>query len=229
MKSFLLIGQSNMAGRGHFGEVPEIKNNKCYMLRMGRWQPMREPINPDRGIFDANHSGVGPSASFADEYAKYFNEEIGLIPCADGGTKLEQWMPGEILFDHAVMQTKLALRTSELAGILWHQGETDSIFKSDAETYKDRFTEMITALIKEIGVQAPVIIGGLGDFVKDYNAHIYADDVTEALRTAAKEQGFGFVSTEGLPCQSDGIHFTPASYRELGKRYFEEYKNVVKK
>lgn len=35
MKSFLLIGQSNMAGRGDFGEVPEIINNKCFMLRNG--------------------------------------------------------------------------------------------------------------------------------------------------------------------------------------------------
>ena len=32
MKSFLLIGQSNMAGRGEFGEVPEIINSKCFML-----------------------------------------------------------------------------------------------------------------------------------------------------------------------------------------------------
>lgn len=59
MKSFLLIGQSNMAGRGEFGEVPEIINKKCYMLRNGKWVPMREPINPDRSIFDYFHSGRG--------------------------------------------------------------------------------------------------------------------------------------------------------------------------
>lgn len=38
--SFLMIGQSNMAGRGEFGEVEPISNNKCFMLRMGRWQLM---------------------------------------------------------------------------------------------------------------------------------------------------------------------------------------------
>ena len=27
--SFLMIGQSNMAGRGEFGEVPPIRNDKC--------------------------------------------------------------------------------------------------------------------------------------------------------------------------------------------------------
>ena len=73
MKSFLLTGQSNMAGRGEFGEVPEIINSKCFMLRNGKWVPMSEPINPDRSIFNYFHSGRGLSASFADEYAKYFN------------------------------------------------------------------------------------------------------------------------------------------------------------
>ena len=102
MKSFLLIGQSNMAGRGDFSEVPEIINNKCFMMRNGRWVHMREPINPDRSIFSFYHSGVGLSASFADKYARHFDEEVGLIPCADGGTSLCEWMPGEILFDNAV-------------------------------------------------------------------------------------------------------------------------------
>ena len=59
IKSFLLIGQSNMAGRGEFNEVPKIDNPNCYMLRMGRWQKMSEPINPDRAIFDEKfHSGI---------------------------------------------------------------------------------------------------------------------------------------------------------------------------
>ena len=35
-------------------------------------------------------------------------------------------MPGEILYDNTVNNAKLAQRTSELAGILWHQGESDS-------------------------------------------------------------------------------------------------------
>ena len=123
MKSFLMLGQSNMAGRGDFGEVEPIQNPLCKMLRNGRWQPMSEPINPDRQIFGVFHSGVGLAASFADEYAKHFKEEIGLIPCADGGTSISQWQPGELLFDSAIAQATLAARTSEIVGILWHQGE----------------------------------------------------------------------------------------------------------
>ena len=198
---------------------------------MGRWQPMSEPVNPDRSIWNYFHSGVGLSASFADEYAKHFGEDIGLIPCADGGTKLCQWMKGEVLFDHAVMMTKLAMRTSELAGILWHQGESDSLTELDATTYHDRLTRMLSDLKAEIGVDVPIIVGGLGDFVKlyktPYKTALFADLVNEASKTVAKEQGYGFVSAAGLPCKDDGIHFTSAAYRELGKRYFEEYKRII--
>ena len=66
MKAFLMIGQSNMAGRGDFGEVPPIENPNCFMLRNGRWIPMSEPINPDRSPFIYFHSGIGLAASFAD-------------------------------------------------------------------------------------------------------------------------------------------------------------------
>ena len=126
IRSFLMIGQSNMAGRGNIGEVDPIDNPNCYMLRMGRWQKMSEPINPDRPIFEGRfRSGVGLAASFADEFSKCTGLEVGLIPCADGGTSMDQWMPGQVLYDHAVMMTKLAMRSSSFAGILWHQGEAD--------------------------------------------------------------------------------------------------------
>ena len=111
--SVLMIGQSNMAGRGDLGQVKPIHNPLCYMLRMGRWQPMCEPVNPDRAIFEGIfRSGVSLAASFADEYARKFQTPVGLIPCADGGTQISQWMPGEILFDNAVHCARLALRTT---------------------------------------------------------------------------------------------------------------------
>ncbi len=37
----------------------------------------------------------------------------------------------------------------------------------------------------------------------------------------------GIASSEGLGLKSDGIHFSSASYRILGERYFEVYKRLV--
>ena len=233
MKSFLLIGQSNMAGRGEFEEVPEIINPNCFMMRNGKWIPMREPINPDRAIFDYFHSGRGLSASFADEYAKFFNEDVGLIPCADGGTKLCKWMPGEILYDNAVNNAKLAQRTSEIVGILWHQGENDSHSEEDANTYQQRFIKMITQLRKDLGNEGlPVIVGELGRFAATYqNGKLkYMDIVNDALRTMPSViENCGFASSEDLTDRGDGIHFNSASYRIFGTRYFKEYLNITGK
>ena len=76
--SVLMLGQSNMAGRGDMEQVKPIRNPMCYMLRMGRWQPMCEPVNPDRGIFEGRYrSGISLAASFADEYAKHCGSAVG--------------------------------------------------------------------------------------------------------------------------------------------------------
>ena len=46
--AFLLVGQSNMAGRGFPHEVDPIENKDIRILRNGRWWPMYVPVNPDR-------------------------------------------------------------------------------------------------------------------------------------------------------------------------------------
>ena len=50
MKSVLMIGQSNMAGRGFINEVPMICNERIQMLRNGKWQMMKKwkMANDDR-------------------------------------------------------------------------------------------------------------------------------------------------------------------------------------
>lgn len=226
--SFLMIGQSNMAGRGEFGEVEPISNNKCFMLRMGRWQLMNEPINPDRAVLtDKFHSGIGLAASFADELSKHANIEVGLIPCADGGTKIKQWQPGELLYDHAVAMTKLAMRTSELCGIIWHQGESDCSQLNENE-YRQDFLNVMNSLRKDIGINLPIIIGEISDKITDEWNLDSVDKMNILLHKLQKEIPLcEIVSVEGLELKDDGIHFNSKSCRELGKRYFEKYKEIA--
>ncbi len=74
MKSFLLIGQSNMAGRGFKHEVPPIYNERIMMLRNGRWQMMTEPIHFDKPV-----AGVGLAASFAESWCKMKEKRLALF------------------------------------------------------------------------------------------------------------------------------------------------------
>jgi hypothetical protein len=217
-----MIGQSNMAGRGRLGEVPPLENDRLFMLRNGRWQPLREPVNYDRPF-----AGVSLAVSFADEYAKHFDCQAGLIPCADGGTSLEDWSVEGQLFRNAVGQTKLAQRCSEVKGILWHQGEADSGGEEAARTYMPRFLEILAALRRECGLEGvPVVLGELGSFLADDpRGHCACFRlVNEALAAIAETiPGIALADSAGLGSNGDYLHFNADSLREFGRRYFKRY------
>ena len=224
--SFLMIGQSNMAGRGNAAEVDPIANESCYVLRNGIFRPMHYPVN-----FDRFFSGLNLCESFADTYQRENGVEVGLIPAADGGSSMDQWHEGEILFDHACYLAELASRTSEIKGILWHQGEADC---SPAlySTYEERLTAMIEAMRKRLGMKdVPFLVGGLGDFLKDCPLsaqlanYVHVNDAMKAV--ASKVKNVGFVSAEGLGSNDDFLHFNSKALREFGVRYYEGYKALV--
>lgn len=222
--SILLIGQSNMGGRGFAAEVEPIKNPDILVARNGRWRPMYVPVNPDRVT-----SGINLSESFADLYAKEHGVQVGIIPCADGGSSLDQWVPGGLLFDHACCIAELAQRTSTIAAVLWHQGESDC-GDNNYPLYEEKLLRIIDALRKRLNLyDVPFITGGLGDFLKDFpGSDVFGRNykhINAALeRITEKRERVGFVSAEGLGANPDNMHFSAAALREFGVRYYEEFK-----
>ncbi|MGD6962342.1 sialate O-acetylesterase [Fictibacillus phosphorivorans] len=223
IKSFLMLGQSNMAGRGFLHEVEPIYNEKIKMLRNGQWQMMTEPINYDRPV-----AGVSLAASFAEAFAKANkNEQIGLIPCAEGGSSLDDWHPQGTLFQHALSEARFALETSRICGILWHQGESDS-HHSLHETYYKKLSLIIETLRKELNLHhVPVMIGELGDFLGKTGFGKYSSEFQEInkqlRRFAHEQQNCYFVSAEGLTPNPDGIHLNAVSQRKFGFRYYAAF------
>ncbi len=224
--SFLMIGQSNMAGRGALNEVPPIRNQRCFMLRMGIWQHMSEPINPDVSVFEGKYrSGISLAASFADEYARYYNNNIGLIPCAVGNTQISQWQPGEILFDNAVMNARLAMRTSRLGGIIWHQGESDCK-NFEPEKYAENLIFMVEELRRQLDApDVPFIMGEISEKITEKWGLADNPPKMNRLLHGLKEKisCCEVASSKDLTLKDDGVHFDSVSCRELGKRYFEKY------
>jgi len=149
-----------------------------------------------------------------------------LICCADGGTKLDQWKPGELLFDNAVNNARLAQRTSEIVGVLWHQGESDCS-EELYPTYQTRFESMMQTLRNELMLRdVPFILGGLGDFLGAYSLKDYVH-INAALKNIAESnQMVGFVSAEGLTSNPDHLHFNASSLYEFGSRYFEVFESL---
>lgn len=229
--SFLLIGQSNMAGRGFYAEAEPIENSdgRLKVLRNGRWQPMYRPVNNDRPF-----AGVNLSESFARAYADdHEGVEVGVIPCADGGTCLDQWQEGSLLFDHAVYMTRLAMRTSHLVGILWHQGESDC-HDYLYPLYLEKLTAIMAALRREICAEnIPLIVGGLGDFLSDRKERpqfVNYPHINESLKCfATATPRTAYVSAEGLTANPDNLHFNAKSLHAFGLRYYEAFKEIEDK
>ena len=220
--SILLLGQSNMGGRGFSNEVEPIRNDRLFVLRNGRWRAMYVPVNPDRVT-----SGINLSESFVDLYAKDHNVDVGIIPCADGGSCLDQWQVGGLLFDHACYMAELASRTSTIAAVLWHQGESDC----DPDRYpyyEEKLTVILDAFRKKLNLwDVPVLLGGLGTYLQNcerskvFQNYIY---VNEALKSVAEKTPMtGYVSAEGLGANADNLHFSAEALREFGVRYYKEF------
>ena len=214
-----------MAGRGEINEAIPVDTRRIKVLRNGRWQQMFRPINPDRAF-----SGVSLAESFAEAYARKYDVDVGLIPCADGGTKLEQWQEGELLYDNAVYQAKLAQRTSTIAGVLWHQGESDCADEL-RNTYCERFEKIMQALRRDLNLyDVPFVLGGLGDFLSlcTINSWVkyYSEVNKELQRVVLRNEKTVFVSAEGLMGKEDNLHFNAKALYEFGLRYFQAFESV---
>lgn len=222
-KSILMIGQSNMAGRGFLNEVPTICNERIQMLRNGRWQMMAEPINYDRPT-----AGVGLAGSFAAMWCmENEDDNIGLIPCAEGGSALDDWAVDKTLYKHAVCQARFAMQDSELLGILWHQGENDG-FGGNYQTYYEKLQVIVNQLRKDLHAEkVPFVIGALGDYLGKsgfgLNCTEYEMVNQELFRFAKEQKHTYFVTAAGLTSNPDGIHLNAVSQRKFGIRYYEAF------
>lgn len=220
--SFLLIGQSNMSGRGLLTAENRIADARIVRLVNGRWQPMWEPLSADRPF-----AGASLAPAFAAEYLRHTSERVGLIPASDGGSSIDEWQPGEALYDHAVSEARLAMRDSELKAIFWHQGEADCN-PERAARYKQKFLTMFRALQNDLSLpDIKIYVGGLGDYLErctlDANLAHYAhfNDILKEL--AAEHEDIRFVSAKGLGAKEDNLHFNTEALREFGRRYFAVY------
>lgn len=216
-----------MAGRGVMDEVPIIQNDRIKMLINGKWQPLIYPINRDRTF-----SGRSLVESFADAYQKEHNVDVGLIPCADGGTSISKWQDGEVLFDNAVFQASLAKRSSQIVGILWHQGENDCE-DSLYPFYEERLLKMIKDLRAKLSLNdVPFIMGELGSFLSEREITPWLKNypiINKILAKVAKENHMiGLVSAKDLKGKPDNLHFSTTALMEFGIRYYNEFKKLEK-
>ncbi len=224
LELYLLMGQSNMAGRGKIETEDKTPHPRVIMFETNNsWAAAIDPITKDR----KSGLGVGPGLSFGKTMAdRNPDVTIGLIPCAVGGTPLKRWQKGGDLYERAVKRAKLAMKDGTLKGVIWHQGESDTGAKTNADTYGTRLAQMIKDLRADLDApNLPVVVGELGPFVinRTKDNLPLAKIVDDALKNLSNNIPLtACASSEGLKDGGDNLHFDAASQREFGRRYAAE-------
>jgi sialate O-acetylesterase len=152
---WVLAGQSNMEGVGDLVDVQPPNGLVNSFDQTDRWGIAEEPLHrlPDAADrvhwrrnqqkepekltgealqrFIANRKkGAGLGLPFAVEMVRRTGVPIGLLPCAHGGTSMDQWDPslrdkgGDSLYGATIRRVRLV--GGKVTGLLWYQGESDA-------------------------------------------------------------------------------------------------------
>ena len=237
---FLLMGQSNMSGgvsiaAGDAKPVPHVL--KMRYAKEGeepKWVPGAHPLHPRR---PNKKKRFGPGISFAEAYvADKPGVVVGLIPMAWGGRSIEQLGKGSGIYSDAIRHTKAAMQAGTLKGVLWHQGESDTVEQTRTDAYEKKLHRLIEDVREDLGnSRLPFLVGNLAEFygtgldhkAPDRVARI--DKIKEILRSLPKKVPHtGFVESTGCsPAARAKVHFDRKSCVLLGKRYAKVYADMI--
>ncbi|HWE34966.1 MAG TPA: sialate O-acetylesterase [Isosphaeraceae bacterium] len=238
---WVLAGQSNMEGYGDLTDVAPPHEKVMALGMDGEWRRAEEPLHWLVDSPDPIHSGdpsdreqrskqqhknrrkgAGLGLPFATAMVEATGVPVGLIPCAHGGTSMEQWSPskkdegGKSLYGSMIRQIKLA--GGKVKGVLWYQGESDANEKA-AKEYPKAFADFIRAVRRDLDepalpfyyVQIGRVVGPMFD-AKHWNA------IQEAQRTLPdRVANTAVVAAVDLELD-DLIHVGVQGHKRLGKR-----------
>jgi hypothetical protein len=239
---YLCLGQSNMEGNARKFEAQDsivdprfkvMETVDCPNLNRikGNWYTAIPPLC-------RCNTGLTPSDYFGKTMVANLPKDItvGVINVAIGGCKIElfdkdnyqtyistapDWMKNMIKeydgnpYARLVEMAKLAQKDGVIKGILLHQGESntnDSIWPQKVKGVYDN-------LIKDLNLNPKNVPLLAGELVNADQKGACAS-MNKIIATLPEIITNSYViSSAGCPQRGDGLHFTAASYRELGKRY----------
>ena len=247
---FLCFGQSNMEGFPGIEQQDQGPVDERFQVlaavdfpkqgrTKGHWYPAVPPLcRPSAGLGPADYFGRTLVSNLPPHL------KVGIVNVSIGGCKIElfekdtfqsyaatapRWMTNTIAtysgnpYQHLVEMAKLAQKDGVIKGILLHQGESNT---NDKE-WPNKVKGIYDNLLKELNLKAgevPLIAGELVNADQQgacASMNRIIDDLPKTIPTAH------VVSSEGCAGRPDRLHFTPAGYRELGKRYAEKMLSLL--
>ncbi len=243
---WVLAGQSNMEGVGNLEDLPLPSAMVNSLDMTDSWVVAEDPLHRLVDAADKVHwrknskgeiaklegeelrkwiaarrKGAGVGLPFALEMVRRTGVPVGLIPCAHGGTSMDQWSPdlkdrgGESLY--AAMLRRIQLAGGRVRGVLWYQGESDASEKA-APLFEEKFRRFIQQLRQDTAQPAlPFYYVQIGRHVANAPAAPWNMVQDAQLRVESRLPNIWM--TTCVDCElDDGIHVGADEMRLLGLR-----------
>ncbi len=240
---FLCFGQSNMEGFPGVEQQDKAVDKRFQVLAavdfaaMGRtkgnWYDAVPPLcRSSTGLCPADFFGRTLVANMPQDV------KVGVVNIAVAGCKIElfdkdnyktyaatapAWMTSIIKtyddnpYQQLVNMGKVAQKKGVIKGILLHQGESNT---NDKE-WPTKVKGVYENLLKDLNLKAedvPLLAGEVVNADQNGASASMNTIIDELPKTILMAH---VISSKGCEARPDHLHFTPAGYRELGKRYGE--------
>ena len=241
---YLCFGQSNMEGGGKIEEQDRLADKRFQVLadfdvpsrdwKKGQWYDAVPPLTRrTRGISLVDSFGKTMIANLPK------NIRIGVIKVGVSGTKIELWDKDgfrEYLatadvwkvklaneydgnpYAYLVELAKIAQQTGVIKGILLHQGESNAEDKDWPKKVKKVYANLMNDL--QLKPKSVPLLAGEVVNADQGGEKASANEIMKKLPETLPNSYV--ISSAGLPCNPDHLHFTAEGYRQLGKRYAEK-------
>lgn len=249
---YLCFGQSNMESGGRMNEADRTVDKRFQVLadfdnptrgwKKGQWYDAVPPLTArGRGISIVDYFGRTMVSNLPP------NIRIGIVKCSVSGTKIELWdedsfrnyltnlpasdswkIPAANVYDgnpyrYLVNLAKTAQKDGVIKGILIHQGESNV----DDQDWPRKVKKIYGDFMKDLDLKPENVTLLAGEVVNaDHQGQKAA--FNEILKKLPETLPNSYVvSSAGLPCNPDHLHFTAEGQREFGKRYAERLLSVL--
>jgi len=249
---FLCFGQSNMESGARTEETDRTVNKRFQVLadfdapnrgwKKGNWYDAVPPLTArGTGLSLVDYFGKTMVANLPEKY------RIGLVKCSVSGTKIELWdkdsyktylanLPASDSwkvtaanryngnpYQYLVDLAKIAQKDGVIKGILVHQGESNF----EDPDWPKKVKKVYGDLMRDLDLKPENVVLLAGEVVNaDHQGEKAA--FNEILKKLPETLPNSYViSSAGLPCNPDHLHFTAAGYREFGRRYAEKMLSLM--
>jgi len=244
---YVCFGQSNMEGGGRIEERDRTVDKRFQVLadfdtpdrnrKIGQWYDAIPPLTRrTRGISLVDYFGRTMVANLPEKY------RVGVVKLGVAGTKIELWdkdafrayltnlPPADSWkprianeydgnpYEYLLKLARLAQQSGVIKGILIHQGESNF----EDQEWPRKVKKIYDDLTKDLGLNPNEVPLLAGEVVNEDHQGEKANANKIMKNLPGTLPNSYVISSAGLPCNPDHLHFTADGQREFGRRYAEK-------